>query len=43
MPEAYMRVKIIEGPNKASGGELNKRGDVPGKDQRKWISLAVKL
>ena len=38
MPDAYMGVKIIEGPNTTNNDSLVKRGDVPVTDQSelKW-------
>ena len=37
MPEAYMGVRIIEGPNNTEDESLSKRGDVPVTDQSKFI------
>jgi hypothetical protein len=35
MPDAYMGVRIIEGPNTTNNDSLVKRGDVPVTDQSK--------
>ncbi|XP_028405088.1 uncharacterized protein LOC114527591 isoform X2 [Dendronephthya gigantea] len=37
MPDAYMAVRIIEGPDDKTVGDMTKRADVPVKDQRcRW-------
>ena len=43
MPDAYMGVRIIEGPNTTDDESVAKRADVPGEEKSKCVKENIQM